>query len=54
MHWHAPALALAVQIAFCPQGEGLQGSIVTVGAGGVVILVQAVKASPVYPGSQVH
>ena len=27
MQRHAPALSLAVQRAFCPQGEGLQGSI---------------------------
>ena len=27
MQRHAPALSLAVQRAFCPQGDGLQGSI---------------------------
>ena len=71
MQRHAPALSLAVQIAFCPQGDGLQGST-GAGAGAginiyiniilrhlpknlrVVTLTQPTKASPVYPGSQLH
>ena len=32
LHWQAAALFLSVQKAFDPQGEGLQGSIVSVGA----------------------
>lgn len=54
IHWHAPALALAVHLALLPHGEGLQGSMTSVGAMGVVIRTQAVKASPVYPGSHLH
>lgn len=53
MHLQDPALFLSVQSAFDPQGEGLQGSglgVSTLG-GNVVILWQATKALPVYPGS---
>ena len=31
IHLHAPALFLSVQIAFDPQGDGLHGSIISVG-----------------------
>ena len=69
MHLQDPALFLSVQIAFDPQGEGLQGSGLGVSTLGgteipkltkvkhslinlhVVILWQATKALPVYPGS---
>ena len=52
MHLHEPALFLSEHIAFDPQGEGLQGSGLSVCLGGtVVILWQAMKAFPVYPGS---
>ena len=44
---HAAALFLSEQTAFVPQGLGLQGSTTSVGTGGVVILVHAIKASPV-------
>jgi hypothetical protein len=32
MHWHAAARCLAWQTAFWPQGLGLQGSTISVGA----------------------
>ena len=35
IHWHAAALVLLLQTAFEPQGEGLHGSITSVGAGAV-------------------
>ena len=38
MHWHEAALLLALQTAFDPQGDGLQGSTISVGVGLVVIL----------------
>jgi len=54
MHWQAAALFLSVHRALDPHGEGLQGSMISVGTAAVVILVQNLNGSPVYPGSQVQ
>ena len=47
MHWQEAALALSLQIALDPQGDGKQGLMISVGTGKVVILVQYLKGSPV-------
>ena len=47
MHWQAAARFLSLHRAFEPHGEGLQGSMTSVGTGGVVILEQNLKGSPV-------
>ena len=54
IHGQAAARLRSLQRALEPHGDGLQGSTISVGVGGVVIRRHPTNASPVYPGSHVH
>ena len=55
IHWQAAALPLVWQFAFVPQGDGLQGSIISVVlGGGVAFILHTLNGSPTKPGSHIQ